>query len=204
MVWLVVLTLRVRTRRQAAVPIIVVKSATLRVISRRERTTIIHTTEREDYSPDRFSVETRPSLVMMSDMRPKIVLLLLSMCLLSLGCSSRDQTKPVYATKGRVLYNTQPLVGAKITFYPIDRVMLPRETPTATTDAEGNFVMSTYGSKDGAPTGYYRVTIVPADHNLDSPYPLTYVDPMRSGLKAQVNSAATELPTIELKGPGLK
>lgn len=141
---------------------------------------------------------------MMSGMSSKIVSLLLSISLLTLGCSSRDQTKPVYATRGRVLYNQQPLVGAKVTFYPIDRVMLPRETPTATTDAEGNFVMSTYGSNDGVPTGYYRVAIVPAGHQLDSPYPLTYVDPVRSGIKAQVSSAATELPTIELQGPVLK
>jgi len=82
--------------------------------------------------------------------------------------------------------------------------MLPRETPTTTTDADGNFAMSTYGDKDGAPTGYYRVAIIPADHKLNSPYPPIYFDPMRSGLKAQVNSAVTELPTFELKGPSLK
>ncbi|MFT3880336.1 MAG: hypothetical protein QM703_11830 [Gemmatales bacterium] len=140
----------------------------------------------------------------MSDMRFMFVSLILLLFLLTLGCSSRDQTKPVYPTKGRVLYNSQPLAGAKVTFNPIDRVMLPRETPTAITDAEGNFVMSTYGTGDGAPTGYYRVTIVPADHKLNSPFPLIYVDPMRSGLKAQVNSAVTELPTFELKGPILK
>lgn len=141
---------------------------------------------------------------MMKSMRFMFVPLILSLFLLTLGCGSRDQTKPVYATRGRVLYNNQPLAGAKVTFYPIDRVMLPRETPTATADAEGKFVMSTYGSGDGVPTGYYRVAIVPADHQLDSPYPLIYVDPVRSSLKAQVNSAATELPTFELKGPTLK
>jgi len=55
---------------------------------------------------------------MMSGMSPKIVSLILSMFLITLGCSSRDQNKPVYATRGRVLYNNQPLVGAKVTFYP--------------------------------------------------------------------------------------
>lgn len=141
---------------------------------------------------------------MMENMRSKFVVLILSVCLFILGCKSRDQTKPVYATKGRVLYNNQPLAGAKVTFYPIDRVMLPQETPTAVTNAEGHFAMSTYTDRDGAPTGYYRVVIIPADHTLKSPYPLIYLDPMRSGLKAQVNAAASELPTFELTGPTLK
>ncbi len=141
---------------------------------------------------------------MMKNMRFMFVPLILSMFLITLGCSSRDQTKPVYATKGRVHYNDQPLAGATITFYPMNRVMLPKERPTAITDAEGKFAISTYGTGDGAPTGYYRVAIVPAGHTMESPYPLIYVDPMRSGLKAEVNSASTELSTFELKGPDLK
>ena len=141
---------------------------------------------------------------MMRDMRLLKWNVMMALCLLILGCGSGNQAKPVYVTTGRVLYNDQPLVGASVTFYPIDRVMLQKETPTGATDAQGNFTMSTYGSSDGVPTGYYRVAIVPADHKLDSPFPLIYVDPMRSGLKAQVNSTATALPAFELKGPVLK
>lgn len=130
----------------------------------------------------------------------QVVLLLI--CLLA-GCRSGEQSKPVYSTTGRVMYNQQPLVGAKVMLYPIDRIMLPRETPVGVTDGEGKFTLSTYGTNDGAPTGYYRVGIVPADLQMEGSFPLTYVDPLRSGLKAQINSTATTLTTFELSGPAL-
>jgi hypothetical protein len=129
---------------------------------------------------------------------PHAVIFLL--CVSLLGCSRR-QLKPVYAVTGVLRYNQQPLAQARVVLHPMDRAMLPTELPSSMTDNEGRFSLSTYRDADGAPTGSYRVAILPAGLKLEGPVPVTYADPHRSGLTARISAAATELPTMELTGP---
>lgn len=129
---------------------------------------------------------------------PHVVLVLL--CLSLLGCSSR-QPKPVYAVSGVVLFNQQPLAKARVVLHPMDRHMLPTELPSGVTDAAGRFTLSTYRDGDGAPTGSYRVSILTEGLKLDGPVPVTYADPLRSGLSVRIGAASIKLPAMELKGP---
>lgn len=76
------------------------------------------------------------------------------------GQSSDPERVPVFTTLGRVTVNGQPVAGANVRFHPADveqaKVGL---FPQATTDADGNFKLSTYGQMDGGPAGDYKVTV---------------------------------------------
>jgi hypothetical protein len=67
---------------------------------------------------------------------------------------------PPYPTSGKVLVNGEPVKKAKVTLYHEEDWGGRPIVPTGTTDADGRFVLETYGLNDGAPAGHYRVTIV--------------------------------------------
>lgn len=70
------------------------------------------------------------------------------------GCGKGD-TPEVAPVEGTVLYKGQPVEGANVSFHSEGA---PR-AGYAVTDAEGKFVVSTFGSRDGAVPGDHVVTV---------------------------------------------
>ena len=68
----------------------------------------------------------------------------------------KEGEHPVYSTSGTVYYDGQPLDGARVMWYPEDDTMPPA---TATTDDNGEFVLTTYNAEDGAVAGKFKVTV---------------------------------------------
>ncbi len=60
-----------------------------------------------------------------------------------------------------MLYGGQPAPLARITFHPMGGpAPLQKLRPTAQADEEGRFQIRTFGLRDGAPEGKYKVTVV--------------------------------------------
>jgi hypothetical protein len=85
----------------------------------------------------------------------------LFLCLVLASCSAAPGgDHPAYPTKGKVLVNGKPAAGACVKFFHSgdwdkEKVIVP----SGWTNAEGQFVLSTYSQDDGAPEGDYRVTV---------------------------------------------
>jgi hypothetical protein len=96
--------------------------------------------------------------------------------------------------RGRVTCNGRPVAQASLIFSPIpssDEDQQPGKPATGFTDAEGNYVLSTYKALDGARVGPHRVTITLDDTNPARCQRLTH-------LKLEVARGRNELD-IELK-----
>lgn len=78
------------------------------------------------------------------------------------GCKDGSGTVPV---AGVVRLDGQPLKEASIQFVPQGS----GRDATATTDANGRFVMSTIEPRDGAMPGKYKVVITPATPVAETP-----------------------------------
>jgi hypothetical protein len=87
-------------------------------------------------------------------------------CMLMVSCGkSGDRVKgvrlPVYPAKGKLMMGDEPVPNATLTFHPVKK--FPREVaqirPSAHTNKDGTYEVSTYGSNDGAPAGDYSVTV---------------------------------------------
>jgi hypothetical protein len=76
---------------------------------------------------------------------------------------------PVHPTAGKIASKGRPVKNAIVRFHPVDpkSVELPagKKGPiivlTTSTNADGEFVMSTYYTGDGIPAGTYTVTVAP-------------------------------------------
>ena len=154
-------------------------------------------------------------------MRPRTALkLLLSAFLVGCGGSSAPPSKnpPVYKAGGTVTLNGTPVEGASVRFMRGDG----KAGGSATTDAQGKFVLSTYAAGDGVAAGDYMVGITkfdlskvdrgvgaPGDANYrppaaDSPppknlLPTKYAEPTPMGLSASVKAEGTNDFTFDLK-----
>ena len=93
-------------------------------------------------------------------MMPKrrLALVLGTLSLLVCSCD-KDKKVPVFAVRGQVRFNGQPVPQAFVVFHPqgLDSAELVR--PTSRTDKDGYFTLSTYTADDGAPAGDYVVTV---------------------------------------------
>ncbi|HXG08886.1 MAG TPA: hypothetical protein VNK04_03785 [Gemmataceae bacterium] len=123
------------------------------------------------------------------------------------SCSSKDNRKPVYPVKGRVLFQDKPAAGAFVVFVPVNESAEPTDPrPGGYADKDGFFTLSTYGANDGAPAGEYYVSVVwrgtnPDETRDDDPDRLQgrYSDPKKSGLRATVREGPNELAPFRLK-----
>jgi hypothetical protein len=98
----------------------------------------------------------------------RVVVIAVGLCCLSFAAScGGPKLKPikgqlaVVPVTGKLMMNGEPLADAQICFYTTEP--LPKGTssirPHATTEEDGSFRVSTYGSQDGAPLGKYSVTV---------------------------------------------
>src|SRR3954454_9920331 len=83
----------------------------------------------------------------------RAALMVFGFAVLLIGCSRSDRT-PVYPVHGQVLLNGKPLPEAIVTFHhEAGDAKVP--LPSAHTDAEGRFKLTSYATGDGAPEGSY-------------------------------------------------
>jgi hypothetical protein len=108
--------------------------------------------------------------------------------------------KPTHPVKGTVLFDGVPAGGATIAFHPATG---PGRAD-AIVEADGSFVLSSYGRFDGAPVGDYTVTVVkgpgfvdedttPAANGLPSKYADAKSTPLRATVKEGTNDFTFEL-----------
>jgi hypothetical protein len=144
---------------------------------------------------------------------------MLLLALSGLSCSQPNPGRPVFPVRGQVLLNGKPLPGVVVIFHPTEEWGPEEGRPRGETDAEGRFVVSTYGAGDGAPAGAYKVAVLelradegesatqadlirPSTARRDRP-PTVYTNPDTSGLRATVAPGPNELDPFRLKsGPG--
>lgn len=143
--------------------------------------------------------------------------LTLLMVLCGTSCSQSVPGKAVYPVHGQVLLEGKPVANALVVFYPVGAWGAEESRPHAQTDSDGRFTVSTYGTKDGAPAGEYKVAISelrdageetegqadvgsPARKNPNPP-PARYGNPETSGLRVTISEGPNDLEPFRLK-PG--
>jgi hypothetical protein len=111
---------------------------------------------------------------------------------------------PPFPVSGQVLLNGKPVKGVRVTFYHTGDWGQRAIVPQAWTDDDGRFELATYGVKDGAPAGDYRVTAEwPAYRRGKDWGPdklgSKYAKPETSGLKAHVEKGTNKLEPFALQ-----
>ena len=130
------------------------------------------------------------------------------------SCSRSRPAKAVFPVHGQVLLDGKPLAGAMIVLHPAGKWEEPSR-PYGETDRDGRFLISTFGNKDGAPPGDYKVAVSgPATEGGENTFrpdagepqtkglvtsPARYGNPETSGLRIKVNEAKTDLQPFQLK-----
>jgi hypothetical protein len=133
--------------------------------------------------------------------------MLMATCLTAAGCSKRG-AEPV-PVAGKVVVYGRPAAGAVVTFHP-EGATPDAPRPTARTDGDGRFQLTTAKAGDGAPAGEYRVTVAwvaPAAgrkgvEGEDAPprplVPAEYTTPDRTPLRASVAAGASDEITLTI------
>jgi|SRR5579883_98770 len=78
---------------------------------------------------------------------------------LAAGCGGGDGKRPVHPVTGKIRVDGQPAQDAYLVFYPTDPNDPMAPKPTAVADEQGNLIVTTYKTGDGAPAGEYKVGI---------------------------------------------
>lgn len=140
-------------------------------------------------------------------------LLIVLLVVFVVGCGGDARMQKTYSVRGRVLLDSKPFKGAFVALIPKDTSkFVMNERPQATTDENGNFVLSTYLTGDGAPAGEYWVGIdspnAPAeDDGSDQAVrkkkgapsiPTKYNVAQKSGIQVTVVAGNNDLPPFEL------
>ena len=150
----------------------------------------------------------------------KVVLLSFALtCPVLVGCGQGDGRLDVRPTSGVVLRDGLPVPGATVVLNPAPGTPAAAAglLPSAETDADGTFVVSSYEPGDGAPAGEYAVTLGWPDRSFKPRTPAQreaalagdvpdrlggrYRDPAKSTWTIVVTEGAeNRLPPIELPG----
>src|SRR5688572_22264830 len=126
----------------------------------------------------------------------KLLLATLALFPLTLtGCGGGEQRTPTFAVRGKLTDGVKPVANAQVVFHPANATA-DTPKPRGTTDANGEFTLTTYDGSDGAPAGQYRVSVeqwktTTADAGPANQLPAKYADPAKSGLSATVNAGPT-------------
>lgn len=124
------------------------------------------------------------------------------------GCGSDEGSLPKLEgepqpVKGKILLSGgKPLVGATVHFVPTQE---KGAGARGTTDAEGNFELTTRQPGDGALAGEYKVRLDPPPPPSGvkklppPPFPVAYTDEELTDLTATVKAGANNLEPIQLQ-----
>ena len=89
-------------------------------------------------------------------------LIVLTTCLLLGGAGCGEQPGPprvkVYPVTGKLTVNGKPIFGIPVVLHPTDQSGDGHPAPSAVTEANGSFKITTYVPGDGAPAGNYVLT----------------------------------------------
>lgn len=125
------------------------------------------------------------------------------------GCSKpKAAWETVYPASGVLTFGGKPISGAQVTLFPTDPAVPESVRPTAVTEADGRFKLSTFAEGDGAPRGSYNVSViwhpvVFADGGAvrgANQLPQKYARPDSSDIKVDVAEGGTVFPTIDIPG----
>lgn len=103
----------------------------------------------------------------------------------AVGCGSGGKQLDVVPVSGKITYKGQPVDKAIVTF---TTEASPR-TAVGTTDAQGDFKLTTINTNDGAVAGEHLITIAKMP------------DPSASGSVQQINSPEDYVKIMEKQGP---
>lgn len=127
------------------------------------------------------------------------------------GCRAKSDRVDVYPVKGKVLVKGKPVEGVTIAFYAEVPAADGKKNPlpAGTSDANGEYYLTSYDPGDGAPAGSYKVV---ASWNEKRPANFTggvfepkdrlqgrFANPEKSTLKSQVPEGGGEIPAFDLK-----
>lgn len=131
-------------------------------------------------------------------------------CCLLASCGNPSVVHKVYPVKGKILVNGQPANECQILLNRNYEDKHP-VTPMAMTNENGEFEITTYYAKDGAPEGEYIATITWRERSglmkgefegvdrLDGAYATTEKTKNLPGFVVKVERQPVVLPTFELK-----
>jgi hypothetical protein len=131
----------------------------------------------------------------------------IGLALLAVGCGKASAPwEIVHPVSGSLTFGGKPIAGAQVTLFPVDSKIPEKVRPTAVTEADGRFRLSTFADSDGAPAGDYRVSVIwhPV---VQSPggavrggnqLPPKFASPETSGLTAKVEAGGSALSPIEV------
>jgi len=90
------------------------------------------------------------------------VMAAVSLACIASGCGGNvDPNRPeTYAVSGTVTYQGKAVEGALVFFHPADKGL---PGAVGRTDADGRYLLTTFGASDGAVAGQYNVTVVRYD-----------------------------------------
>jgi hypothetical protein len=131
------------------------------------------------------------------------------------GCAQQSDRPKTLKASGTVTYNGSPVEGAVVTFSPTG---VGGHAASGTTDASGNFRLSTFESGDGAVPGSYAVSVSKTEGGAQpdagvaggggQDYDAIYeamekqgVDVMGSGEGAKAEAEAKDLLPAKYKNP---
>jgi hypothetical protein len=130
--------------------------------------------------------------------------LALLVMILVVGCSARQSDElPVFAVRGMVHYNGQPMTGANIVLVPTHHDPKLRMPPFGVVGVDGSFEITSYTKGDGAPVGEYKITFTWPDGSEDPSDLLKgrLSDPKKPSGIVTIAEGDNLLPAIELSGP---
>lgn len=116
------------------------------------------------------------------------------------GSSSTVGAVPCHPAKGSLFIGDKPAVGATLICVPKNEApgsMTPR--PRATVGEDGAFVLSTFGTDDGAPVGEYGLMVYWPGNDSDDRLNGRYDSPAKTKQSVTIAAGNNDIPPIKLK-----
>jgi hypothetical protein len=93
--------------------------------------------------------------------KPNVALPLSLLAVVGIASCGSNTPLDVYPVQGKVLFQGQPVPLASVALHPVGRSKEMKSVlPHGETNANGEFEVSTFAEKDGAPVGQYKVTVL--------------------------------------------